>query len=270
MSFLRWAGSKKQILVELSSCWFAATSSSKQRNFRYIEGFSGSASLFFFIQPSRALLVDINAELQHCLNRVKLSPKGVALALRDYKNTEDEYYEIRKRDPAGLKPNERAANFIYLNRNCFNGLYRTNREGKFNVPYGGKRAGRLPDYAQLQYYSSLLANADLLTGDFHSSLIDVVAKNDFLYLDPPYAKRNADLDNQYGPDVFGLRDIRKMGDLLKVADKRGAKFLVSYAACEEIEEIAGAWHTHTLSVRRTIAADSEKRRHVDEILITNI
>lgn len=270
MTFLRWAGSKKQILSVLSSCWYAATNDVQRSKTRYIEGFSGSASLFFHLQPAKALLVDINQDLQQCFRRVKSEPKGVALALHKFSCTEKEYYRIRAIDKTNISPNERAAIFIYLNRNCFNGLYRTNSQGVFNVPFGGARAGALPSYAQLLNASKKLKNAEIVSGDFFNVISNQIKKNDFLYLDPPYAKRNVDLDNQYGPDVFGNSDISRLGTLLDLTNSRGGHFLVSYANCEEITEISNRWHTHTVSVRRTIAANTAKRVLAEELLITNL
>ena len=267
MTFLRWAGSKRQLLDVLSSCWHASFVSPGTR---YIEGFSGSASLFFHLRPASALLVDVNQELQHCLRRVQISPKGVSAALNKFQCSEEEYYRVRAENKASLSPNQRAANFIYLNRYCFNGLYRTNAKGEFNVPFGGPRAGSLPSYLQLLDASKALKNAELVTGDFYDSIAPRIQKNDFIYLDPPYAKRNAGLDNQYGPDVFGTQDIHRLDLLLTKIDKCGARFLVSYANCDEINHVAQKWHTHVVSVRRTIAANAAKRGIAQEILITNL
>jgi len=268
MTFLRWAGSKKQLLTVLASCWHAARS--EQTPTRYIEGFSGSAALFFHIRPQKALLVDVNSDLQHCLRRVKADPRGVSSILSKLKSTEKNYYRIRAMERSSLTENERAATFIYLNRNCFNGLYRTNLKGHFNVPFGGSRSGALPNYTQLAEASKILRDTEIVTGDFFDTISPSIGQNDFIYLDPPYAKRNVGLDNQYGPDVFGMRDIERLDKLLKMAHKRGANFLVSYAECEEISDVASHWHTHTVDVRRTIAANTLSRGVARELLITNI
>jgi DNA adenine methylase len=268
MTFLRWAGSKKQLLTVLASCWHAARNA--HATTRYIEGFSGSAALFFHIRPSKALLVDVNSDLQHCLRRVKADPKGVSAILGNLKSTKQEYYRIRAMERPSLTENQRAATFIYLNRNCFNGLYRTNLKGRFNVPFGGARSGALPSHLQLEEASKVLRDAEIVTGDFFETISPNIGKDDFMYLDPPYAKRNVGLDNQYGPDVFGTHDIKRLDKLLKLAHERGAHFLVSYAECEEISDLASNWHTHTVDVRRTIAANTLSRGVARELLITNI
>jgi DNA adenine methylase len=269
MSFLRWAGSKRQLLETLSCCWHA-TNCASSRPIRYIEGFSGSAALFFYVQPKRAILVDINQDLQQCLLRVKSEPKGVSYSLSQIPSSENDYYRIRATDRSSLTPNQRAAAFIYLNRHCFNGLYRTNRQGHFNVPYGGGRSGNLPTYSDLLRASKTLQAAEIIAGDFYESLHSKINSADFIYLDPPYAKRNADLDNQYGPDVFGLGDIAKLEKLLERANEVGAKFLVSYAKCDEISALADRWCSHVVGVRRTIAANVLRRGFAEELLITNL
>lgn len=270
MTFLRWAGSKKQILDTLSCCWFAATNNIESDQKRYIEGFSGSAALFFYIKPKNAVLIDVNKDLQQCLERVKVSPKGVSIAIKKWSCNEEDYYKVRSLDRDKLKPNEKAASFIFLNRNCFNGLYRTNKKGIFNVPYGGGRSGSLPDYKSLLKASEILKNADIVSGDFFEEVSSRVAEGDFIYLDPPYAKKNASLDNQYGPDVFGLSDLEGLDTLLKFVDSKGAYFLVSYAFCEEIRFISDQWFSYKVQVRRSIAANKNSRKLENEIIFTNI
>lgn len=264
MTFLRWAGSKKQLLDVLLHLWCASGS-----NGRYIESFSGSAALFFYIRPQQATLIDCNDELQHCLNAVKNHPLAVSSLLQKYVGNEAEYYLVRSIEPQTLTKIERAARFIYLNRFCFNGLYRTNSKGKFNVPYGGNRCGTIPDKEELIIASESLKNTEIVCGDFFEETITRIKKNDFIYLDPPYAKVNSSLDHQYGPSVFGTKDLERLSDLLHTIDKIGAFFTVSYADCSEIRAIASHWTLHSVRVRRVIAASAEKRGTAEELLITN-
>lgn len=268
MTFLRWAGSKKQMIDVLLSCWYASNGNDEER--RYIEAFSGSAALFFALNPARALLIDINRDLQECFNEVKKSPEKVYVELGKFSPTEIEYYRIRALDKSTLTSAERAARFIYLNRFCFNGLYRTNRQGAFNVPWGGVRNGSLPSFEELSIASDLLKSAEISCGDFFDILLADAGERDFIYLDPPYAKRNRDLDNQYGPDVFGMNDIDRLGKLVNILNDRGAKFVISYAKCEEIDVIANRWIAHEVSVKRSIAANVKHRGPAVELLITNI
>ncbi len=265
MTFLRWAGSKKQILGTISQAWYASGAKG-----RYIEAFSGSAALFFYLTPLEAVLIDCNPHLQECMQILKLRPVAISTLLGKYIGDESEYYITRSICPIQLTAEERAARFIYLNRYCFNGLYRTNSKGWFNVPYGGHKSGKLPDAAKLLYFSKLLKNATVVCGDFCAETKKIIRAGDFVYLDPPYAKNNASLDFQYGPNEFGINDLERLEDLVSEIDRKGAYFVISYALCREIEPIAKKWHKYEVAVRRTIAASPQKRQNAPELLISNI
>lgn len=254
MSFLRWAGSKKQLGETLAHFWYATQCAGG--NGRYIEGFCGSASLFFRIKPDSSVLIDVNTRLIDCLNAVKSSPEMLCDLLNTYPATEKFYYKLRALDSESLSALERSARFIYLNRYCFNGLYRTNLQGHFNVPYGGRKNGALPTLEVLLDASTVLRNAELVNGDFSENIASRIKRGDFVYLDPPYAKRNHSLDLQYGPDVFGVNDLKRLYDLLVLIERAGAFFVFSYVECEEIEDFIQRWGAHRVEVNRTIAASS--------------
>jgi DNA adenine methylase len=268
MSFLRWAGSKKQLGETLADCWYATQCAGG--NGRYIEAFCGSASLFFRIKPKTSVLIDVNSKLIECYKAVKSSPEHLFSLLSGYPTTEKFYYQLRARRPEELSRLEQSARFIYLNRFCFNGLYRTNLQGDFNVPYGGKRNGSLPTLESLINASKILRSSVLVNGDFEESISKRLKKGDFIYLDPPYAKRNHSLDLQYGPDVFGVNDLKRLFKLLLQIEKTGAYFVFSYAQCEEINEFIKRWGAYHVEVNRTIAASSEKRRKATEVLVSNL
>jgi DNA adenine methylase len=135
--FLRWAGSKRQLIHALKQYYPA-------NSLRYVEPFAGSARLFFALRPSRAILGDINAELMHMYLEVKYRARGVAALLQGAQRSKRTYMLLRRQVPENLDRASRAARFIYLNRYCFNGLYRTNTEGTFNVPFGADATGVLP------------------------------------------------------------------------------------------------------------------------------
>jgi DNA adenine methylase len=267
MTFLRWAGSKRQLSETLANCWYAAQCAGG--NGKYIEAFTGSASLFFRLKPDEAVLIDVNKPLIECYKVIKNRYRAVFRVLASYPHSEDFYYALRSENVDNLNKIERAARFIYLNRFCFNGLYRTNLQGKFNVPYGAGRNGELPTESILGDASKVLKNADLIAGDF-GKINCIVKKGDFVYLDPPYAKRNHSLDLQYGPDVFGVNDLIRLYDLLKSIDRKGAFFVFSYIDCEEISDFVKEWGEFKVEVKRTIAADSSKRTKATEVLISNI
>src|SRR5205823_5705493 len=125
-------------------------------------------------------------ELMHTYVEVKYRVEDVIKQLAEWRKSKKRYFELRAIDPESLPPTRRAARFIYLNRCCFNGLYRTNRQGRFNVPYGGKRSGRIPSARILREASKALKKARLATGDFTNSLKHV-KRGDFVYMDPPFS-----------------------------------------------------------------------------------
>lgn len=260
--FLRWAGSKRKILPVLRSYWNPSYK-------RYVEPFMGSACLFFCLLPKRALLGDINSELVHCYEQVRLEPKSVYWHLSRFKGDADFYYLLRSEDPLHMSAARRAARLIYLTRFCFNGLYRTNQAGQFNVPHGGGRTGSLPTYGQLLAVSNKLASTTLVCADFEVT-IDQVQKGDFVYLDPPYWVEGKRRTNQYGPNTFYHRDLVRLDAALKTINQRGAHFVLSYEDSEEANLLAGAWHTAKLPIRRNVAGFAKNRRVELELLATNI
>ena len=268
MSFLRWAGSKKQLGDILANCWYAAQCADGSG--KYIEAFCGSASLFFRIKPPKSLLIDVNKRLIDTFISVKDSPRRLSTLLETYPATSEFYYSLRGRDVEEMTELERAARFIFLNRYCFNGLYRTNLQGHFNVPFGGDRSGTLPDLNILLDASQTLKKTELVSGDFYTNIVNKIQPGDFVYLDPPYAKRNHRLALQYGPDVFGVEDLRRLFDLMTLIDQSDAYFLFSYAECEEVAEFVEQWGAYRVEVNRTIAATSTKRKKAKEVLISNL
>ena len=159
--FLRWAGSKRQLLTRLIDHWPGG-------NTRYVEPFAGSASLFFELEPPSALLSDINGELISTYQVVCEHPRAVYRSLIRWDNDRTQYYKIRSLQPSDLEILDQAARFIYLNRFCFNGLYRTNGRGDFNVPYGGEKGGSLPSEDLLVSAAAQLSRAELLCGDLRA------------------------------------------------------------------------------------------------------
>lgn len=263
-AFLRWAGSKQKLIPELRKYWGSGHN-------RYLEPFMGSAKLYFSIQPKTAILSDTNLELIETFQQVKKNPYAVHRILKTFKVSEDTYYTIRKIDPKSLYKNQRAARFIYLNKLCFNGLYRTNSSGHFNVPYcGGNNKIIAEELSVLTTASKQLQSASIMSGDFENIISKNVKKGDFVYLDPPYAVENRRIFKQYGPQTFGLDDLKRLKQLLKYIQQKDAKFLLSYAYCNEALELFNTWTIKKKFTQRNISGFSSDRRKAAEILVTNI
>ena len=186
-----------------------------------------------------------------------------------FRKTRDDYLALREADPSLMSPVERAARFIYLNRFCFNGLYRTNRAGQFNVPYGGDKAGKLPSREALRACSALLAGTELVSGDF-ADVLERVQPGDFVYMDPPFSVASRRVFNEYDRSVFGLADLERLRGWLDLFDSLSIRFLVSYAECEEAELLCRGYHSTRVSVRRHIAGFAGSRGRCNEVLISNL
>src|SRR5579859_6326272 len=190
---LRWAGSKRALLPMLVSCVPAQFGT-------YIEPFAGSACLFFAIRPRCAVLGDFNAELIATYTAIRRHPRLVARHVATWGSSSEEYYGVRALDPDTMPDIMRAARFVYLNRRCFNGVYRTNRHGQFNVPIG-TRIGRMPAEKDFYRCSVALRPASLLSCDFDVTLRSA-RHGDFAYLDPPYSTSTRPNYGEYGYGAF--------------------------------------------------------------------
>jgi DNA adenine methylase len=236
---------------------------------RYLEPFAGSACLFFRLLPYDAVLADINEELILAYQTIRDAPDEVAAYLRHARPEPTEYYLIRSQTPATMDAVSRAGRFVYLNRLCFNGLYRTNSRGQFNVPFGGDRAGAMPGADSLRQYAAAIAGVTFRTGDFLDTLSDV-ASGDFVFLDPPYAvKAEWRRGLHYTQDSFAVDDVARLKGFLRKADRLGAAFVLSYADSDEGHDLARPYYSRTVSLRRSIAGSVFKRRSASELLISN-
>lgn len=257
----RWAGSKKKLLPSIKERL-------PQEYGTYHEPFCGSACLFFDILPGAAALSDMNDELILAYQQIQRSPEQVFEFLKTFEVSKDKYYELRALDLSELAAPARAARFIYLNKLCFNGVYRTNKAGFFNVPMGTK-TGKMPTLEVLRKYSEALQGVSLLKGDF-TSVIDNVSQGDLVYLDPPYSKPEGRERGEYGPGSFHFTDIDRLISFLDKVDSVGAYFILSYCDCEIIRSfLREQWNSEVVSVKRHVAGFSAHRKIVDELIVSN-
>ncbi|MGJ8643693.1 MAG: DNA adenine methylase [Luteolibacter sp.] len=259
--FLRWAGSKRAVAGRLSSYWNPSYN-------RYIEPFVGSACVFFKINPRWATLGDLNSELITTFKELKTSPELVSEELGKLKKSKSTFLRLRKADPSQLAPETAAARFIYLNRYCFNGLYRTNLSGQFNVPYAPQKSGSLPTPEQLIKVSKRLKHKKLLHADFQVTLADS-KEGSFSYIDPPYLVESKRVFKEYGARVFSSQDLERLVATLQEIDKKGGAFLLSYADCKEAREMFREWPMRRMFVARNISGFARNRRRSAELLFSN-
>ncbi|MGJ4727876.1 DNA adenine methylase [Luteimonas sp. SDU101] len=263
-SVIRWAGSKRKLLPILREEYGKSGATGA-----YIEPFAGSAALFFALQPKKAILADANRELIAALRRLKKDPEGIYREVTSIQNDECTYYKVRSFDDSMRQILTPEGRFFYLNRFCFNGIYRTNKKGEFNVPYGGQRSGGVPSLEKWEYCAKLLSRARLKVGDFCDTVSEHLASDSFVYMDPPYAVSNRRIFKQYSASEFGLEDVRRLIALMKEIDRCGARFLVSYAQSPETLAISNGWRVRRTTAQRNVAGFTEHRRKATEVLISN-
>lgn len=263
--FLRWAGGKRQLKNILLNFLPADVAS---RNYR--EPFLGGGSLFFALQPKSAVLSDANEHLIRCYEYVRDQPHLVSryLRLHAIKDSKAHYYRVRAKYNVSQFSAAQAARFIYLNKACFNGIFRVNNKGEFNVPYGRKDSPAIPDDKQLTAIAAMLAKASLRAASFEKAL-ENSSRDDFIYLDPPYPPLNGTAYfTHYTSDRFSESDQRDLAERVHELDKRGCRIMISNADTPLIRNLYRRYQLVSLPVIRYLTC--KKVRHkVKELVITN-
>ena len=259
--FLKWAGGKRWLTQKYSRLLPPAFD-------RYIEPFLGGGAVFFHLRPDAAILSDKNPELINAYKQMCSSWRLVRRALRRHQrlHTCDYYYEERAR--LHRVAHERAAQFIYLNRTCWNGLYRVNLQNVFNVPIGTKSAVLL-DSDNFPLTAEVLGKSKLAVSDFEETL-DLAQKNDFVFVDPPYVTRhNFNGFVKYNDRLFSWNDQERLAKAVRRAADRDVKVLVTNAAHQSIRDLyRGLGDREDLNRASVLAADSANRGITTEIAIT--
>lgn len=233
---------------------------------RYIEPMVGSACLFFAARPRRALLGDFNEALMLTYRAIRSHPRLVSRAASSWGDDSATYYEVRSIGAESLDPIQAAARFTYLNRYSFNGVYRTNKEGRFNVPRG-RDSGSLPSEGQFYRCAVALRDAGLMTGDFEQTA-RLAARGDFVYLDPPYLTERPH-HGEYGYGSFDKSDEGRLFVLLRDLDRIGAHFLLSYGGTAPTRDVPRRWHSVNCSSERTVGGKVGSRHVTSEYLLAN-
>jgi DNA adenine methylase len=214
------------------------------------------------------VLGDINAELITAYRTIRAAPLKVIECLKRFRVSEKAYYKVRGVDPFTISEVELAARFLFLNRLCFNGIYRTNLLGKFNVPYSHPKRKVIFDEAHILESAKLLRRAVLVRGDFEE-VLDEARTGDFVYLDPPYAVARRRVFSEYHPDTFSEKDLTRLSQALHSLDRKGIHFIISYADSREGRELASRWHSKRIQTRRNVAGFAGHRRVAYEIMASN-
>lgn len=260
--FLKWAGGKRWLVNQHPSIFPAFPG-------KYVEPFLGSGAVFFHLQPKAALLSDRNRELIEAYRVVRRTP-GILhnrLAQMHDWHCKKFYYQTRRKEPSSRI--ERAARFVYLNRTCWNGLYRVNRRGQFNVPIGTKTTVAFPPRALLKI-SKTLKSAELAECDFEIT-IDRVGAGDFLFVDPPYTvSHNNNGFVKYNNVLFSWEDQIRLAKSVERASARGAFVFVSNAHHDALVALYCGFADHyTLRRSSILSGNSSGRREIEEAVFVN-
>lgn len=262
--FLKWAGGKRQLLPEIARLL-------PRRWGTYHEPFLGGGALFFHLHPGPATLNDANARLVRAYVGIRDQVEAVVTLLERHEAEHDPHFFERMRgvDVDGLQPAEAAAWLIYLNRTAFNGLYRVNSAGRFNVPLGRHRDVAICRPEVLRACSAHLRHAELLCQDF-AGVLDRARPGDLVYFDPPYVPLSSTSSfTSYTAERFGPADQQRLRDVALELKRRGVHVLLSNSATPEVEALYGSPEFEVVrrEVRRSISARSEGRGTVAEVLI---
>jgi DNA adenine methylase len=259
--FLKWVGGKRQLLTELRAFVPA-------RFDRYIEPFVGGGALFFDLVPEKSVLSDVNAEVIDCYTAVRDHVEDLLVALKEHHYEAGHYYAVRDTDPGSMSLVDRAARMIFLNRTGFNGLYRVNRAGKFNVPFGRYTRPRICNEENLRACSAALANAELRVQDF-AVACEQAARGDFVYLDPPYVpvSRTAAF-TAYARGGFGPDEQRRLSAVFGQLSERGVAVVLSNSDVPEVRRLYAGFSIKKVRALRAINSDGAARGRISEVLVS--
>lgn len=259
---LRWAGSKKRQFQSFRRFF-------PQSYKNYAEPFAGSAAFLFGIGARASKLNDLNSDVIDFYRSAIRSPEELYRQFASIRRDAESYAVARKRFNELPPSEERTILFYYLNRNCFNGIYRLNKSGNFNVPFSNSRVSPYLTYDEFCISANVLSNSCIYNSDFEVFCDLIVEKNDFVFIDPPYYADGIRIFNEYTTNGFGSADFGRLEGVLDRLDSRGVSFLLTFPNSSESAPLAQKWQSKELIVRRTIAGNPNLRRSGTELLIAN-
>jgi len=288
--FLKWAGGKTQLIEQIKE---QLPSTIKTDAFTYIEPFVGSGAVLFWILEEypnleKAIINDINQDLTNAYLTIKYNVKDLINILKkweiEYHNisanqkSKKEYY-YKKRSLFNSRKSERtkqSALFIFLNRTCFNGLYRVNKKNEFNVPIGSYKTPQICNQDNLLAVSKILQKVEILNGDF-SETLKYTSKNTFFYFDPPYKPLNETSSfNSYAKDVFDDSEQIRLKEFCEILNKKNHQWILSNSDVKWedpnnnfFDDLYASFNISRVNARRNINANPSKRGILTELLITN-
>ncbi len=257
---LKWAGGKTQMLGDL----LPKVPTSYRR---YIEPFFGGGAMFFALQPENAIIADSNPELINMYQKVAGQVEDVIQCLKRYENTSEMFYAVRSQEWTALSKAEAAARTIFLNKTCFNGLYRVNRQGQFNVPYGKYKNPKICDEDGLRAASAALKKADIICGDYLFVLEHYAQPGDFVFLDPPYLPVSEYADfKRYTKEQFYEEDHVELAKMIMALHERGCYVILTNSNHPLVHELYAPFNIDVIQTKRHISCNGGTRRGEDAIV----
>lgn len=257
---LKWAGGKTQMLSDLLP--------KVPSNYgKYIEPFIGGGAMFFALQPEKAIISDSNPELINLYQQVADNVDDVIKYLEKYENTSEKFYDVREQDWTKLPKSEAAARTIYLNKTCFNGLYRVNKKGKFNVPFGKYKNPKICDENGLKAASEVLKKAEIINGDYLTVLEKYAKPGDFVFLDPPYLPISEYSDfKRYTKEQFYEEDHIDLANMVEILHKRGCYVILTNSNHPLVHRLYAPYSIEVIQTKRHISCNGSKRKGEDVIV----
>lgn len=263
--FVKWAGGKRQLLSVLHE-------TAPKKFVRYYEPFIGGGAFLFSQRPAGATISDANPELINCYQVIRNDVEALIQSLEQHKNEEDYFYATRAVVVSTLSKVERASRFIYLNKTCFNGLYRENRKGLFNVPYGRYAKPKIADKENLLAIHNYLKSSDIeIYHSDYQTVLDRAQSGDFVYFDPPYVPLTKTASfASYVKGGFGLEDQEELSNVFADLTRKGVLVMLSNSNTPIIHELYQPFNIRTIHASRSINCQGGKRgKEENEVLITN-
>jgi DNA adenine methylase len=266
-SFVKWAGGKKQLLEQFNRFF------PKKIN-RYIEPFVGGGAVLFFVlkeyKPKEVFIFDINEELIKTYEIIRDDVENLIKELKKLKSlhSKEVYYKIREEDPELLSKLTTASRFIYLNKTCFNGLYRVNSKGGFNVPIGSYKNPTIVNEEELREISKLLQNVKIKNASFEECL-KYAKKEDFIYFDPPYYPLKKSSFTTYTKGNFLDKEQQQLKEVFSELDKKGCRVMLSNSDTKFIKDLYKRFKVSFVKASRMINCNGKDRGKISEVVITN-
>lgn len=272
--FVKWVGGKRQLLKQFLRMKLYPPKRFDPSTGRYFEPFVGGGAVFFDLLPEKAFLSDVNDELITTYNVIKNNVEPLIVSLKRHKHDKEYFLKIRAKDPLTLSDVEVASRFIFLNRTCFNGLYRVNRKGEFNVPFGRYKNPTICDEENLRKVSKALRHVEIRNQDY-KEVLEKAKEGDFIYFDPPYhpVSKTASFTS-YTANRFFEKEQIELRDTFLALSQRGCFVMLSNSDTRFINQIYSEIKKYGVKISkvdagRAINSNSSARGKIKEVLVTN-